>query len=529
MLVTVSANPSVDQLASCIGLTLMLNKLGKHGTAVFSGAIPSTIEFLKPEDTLEKNTDSLRDFIIALDKSKADKLRYKVEDKVVKIFITPYHTSLSENDLDFSQGDFNIDAVVALGVREQSHLDQAITANGRILHDATVISINNIAETSSLGSINWQDPAVSSLSELTAQLGLELDNTILDAQIATALLTGIVAATDRFSNEKTSSKTMSISAQLVTAGANPQLVATQLEEAPPVEPPKYKPTTAPPSSPSADNTLRTSVAKTDNDGTINIEHSADSEANRQIDIDTQGVLRKADDQPPPGPAASDSTSSTPAASEPPASLVSTLTANSKPEGLEPASDPLSLPAAGTPLLDRDSMPADPDGPFTTSGSTQTSEPATSSAIASTGSLDPATPMLDDARSAVTAAMSGASSTEPLSPIAALNAQPVFENLHASDTSGAALPSAGAPALSHHTTITPPSEQTMTGGSISSEPVDNTLNMPLPANSFGVPDQVSSGNELSGTPAGTTDGFAPPPVPPPMMPTYNAAPPSLPQQ
>ena len=41
------------------------------------------------EKTIEKNTDSLRDFIIALDKSKADKLRYKVEDKFVKIFITP--------------------------------------------------------------------------------------------------------------------------------------------------------------------------------------------------------------------------------------------------------------------------------------------------------------------------------------------------------------------------------------------------------------------------------------------------------
>src|SRR3990167_11101764 len=89
ILVTVSTNPSVDQLASCIGATLMLNKLQKHATAVFSGAVPSTIEFLQPEKTLEKNTDSLRDFIIAIDKSKTNKLRYKIEDDVVKIFITP--------------------------------------------------------------------------------------------------------------------------------------------------------------------------------------------------------------------------------------------------------------------------------------------------------------------------------------------------------------------------------------------------------------------------------------------------------
>jgi hypothetical protein len=142
VLVTVSRNPSVDQLAACIGLTLIVNKLNKHGSAVFSGQIPSTIEFLKPEETIEKNTDSLRDFIIALDKNKADKLRYKVEDQMVRIFITPYRTSLSQSDLEFSQGDFNVELIIALGVKEQDDLDQAITAHGRILHDATVASVN---------------------------------------------------------------------------------------------------------------------------------------------------------------------------------------------------------------------------------------------------------------------------------------------------------------------------------------------------------------------------------------------------
>src|ERR1700761_6095157 len=157
VLVTVSVNPSVDQLAAAIGLTIALNKMDKHGTAVFSGAVPSTIEFLKPEETLEKNTDSLRDFIIALDKSKADKLRYKVEDQVVRIFITPYKTSLSEKDLEFSQGDFNVDVVVALGVSEQQDLDAAIVAHGRILHDATVASVSTQGQ-GTLGTINWIDP-----------------------------------------------------------------------------------------------------------------------------------------------------------------------------------------------------------------------------------------------------------------------------------------------------------------------------------------------------------------------------------
>lgn len=233
ILVTVRNNPNVDELSACIGLTLMLNKLGKHATAVFSGEVPDTIDFLKPEETLEKNTDSLRDFIIALDKSKADKLRYKVEDKVVKIFITPYRTSISQDDLEFSQGDFNVDAVVALGAHEQHELDAAITEHTRILHDAVMMSINN-TENGSFGSINWVDTRASSLCELVARLNRPLggkDKNLFDEQVATALLTGIVAETERFSNARTTPDTMSVSSDLMAAGANQQLVSSELEAA----------------------------------------------------------------------------------------------------------------------------------------------------------------------------------------------------------------------------------------------------------------------------------------------------------
>ncbi|HEX8762148.1 MAG TPA: hypothetical protein VF733_00120 [Candidatus Saccharimonadales bacterium] len=265
ILVTVSNNPSVDQLAACIGVTLALNKMGKHATAVFSGQVPSTLEFLQPEKTIEKNTDSLRDFIIALDKSKADKLRYKVEDRVVKIFITPYRTSISDKDLEFSQGDFNVDVVLALGVHSQAELDQAITSHGRILHDATIMTINT-RPGGELGSINWLDPAASSLSELATELVASLDRNMIDGQIATAFLTGIVSETDRFSNAKTSPQTMSVSAELMGAGANQQLVASKLEE--PAELPPRPIAQVPGGAP----TPVLPAPKKANDGTLEIAH-----------------------------------------------------------------------------------------------------------------------------------------------------------------------------------------------------------------------------------------------------------------
>lgn len=231
ILVTVASNPSVDALSSAIGLALMLNKLNKHVTTVFSGAVPPAIQFLEPDKTFENTVDALRDFIISLDKEKADRLRYKVEDDVVRIFITPYKTVISEKDLQYSQGDYNVDLVIALGVEKREDLDAAITSHGRILHDATVITISNDGQKGNLGAIDWSDSSASGLSEMLTSLSDMLQQNILDKQIGTALLTGIVAATERFSNKLTSPRVMTMAAQLMAAGANQQLIATNLEKA----------------------------------------------------------------------------------------------------------------------------------------------------------------------------------------------------------------------------------------------------------------------------------------------------------
>ncbi len=376
VLVTVSNNPSVDQLAALLGLSLLLNKQGKHCAAVFSGEIPSTIEFLKPEDTIEKNTDSLRDFIIALDKSKADKLRYKVEDNVVRIFITPYRSSITQDDLEFSQGDFNVDSVVAIGVRDQNELDQSITAHGRILHDATVATINISGDNNGLGSINWSEPSASSLSELVAELAQAMGDDSFDEQIATALLTGIVAETNRFSNEKTSSQTMSISAALMSAGANQQLIATQLEE--PADGPKQIDESGDDQGSSEDN----KPAK--EDGTLEIDHESgtgppdessagqdippmelptpeeDQAESEESNSDADHNDAPANDQPAGELPAEQGQQDMPPAglnlspgsrliTEPP-TLGGDLTANTSPNEIDPVTDPFSMPQTEQPQL-----------------------------------------------------------------------------------------------------------------------------------------------------------------------------------
>ena len=231
ILIAVNDNPSVDELSSALALTLAINNSGKHATAVSSGKMPDALAFLRPEKTFENSVDSLRDFIIALNKEKADHLRYKLVGNHVKIFITPYRSIISEKDLEFEQGDFNIDFVLALNVESQDRLDGALAAHGRIFHDASVGILTIGENQTNLNGTHWHAENASSLSEISVQIIESLGKKNLTQPVATALLTGIVAETDRFSNAKATAEAMSLAAKLISSGADQQLVVSKIREA----------------------------------------------------------------------------------------------------------------------------------------------------------------------------------------------------------------------------------------------------------------------------------------------------------
>ena len=231
ILIAVNDNPSVDELSSALALTLAINNSGKHATAVAGGEMPDALTFLRPEKTFEHSVDSLRDFIIALNKEKADHLRYKLVGDHVKIFITPYRSVISEKDLEFEQGDFNIDFVLALNVESQDRLDGALAAHGRIFHDASVAILTIGENQTNLNGTHWHAENASSLSELAVQIIESLGKKNLTQPVATALLTGIVAETDRFSNVKATAEVMSLAAKLISSGADQQLVVSKIREA----------------------------------------------------------------------------------------------------------------------------------------------------------------------------------------------------------------------------------------------------------------------------------------------------------
>lgn len=233
VLITVSRNPGIDQLASALGLAIAINKMGKRAVAVFSGNIPRSINFLHPERTFENNADSLRDFIISLSKDKADRLQCKPEGDFVKVYITPYKTKITPQDLKFEEGDFNVELILAIGVGSREDLDAAVASHGKIFHNAIVGTINYGSTKDVLGTISWRDEGATCYSEMCSSLidGLSTpDKPLMSDAVSTALLTGVVAATNQFRNTRTTPAIMTLAANLMANGANQQLITSELSD-----------------------------------------------------------------------------------------------------------------------------------------------------------------------------------------------------------------------------------------------------------------------------------------------------------
>jgi hypothetical protein len=176
---------------------------------------------------------------------------------------------------------------------------------------------------------------------MLVDIGEALKKEAFDAQIATAFLTGIVAETKRFSNDKTTSEAMNASSRLMAAGANQQLVASKLQES---------------QAPSKGKDEKSPNAKdiTSDDGSLSIGHGGEEQPVEEVKIDADGNLRASSEDEEAKAAdkkIEKGVPDTPKFVTEPPTFGSALTASEKPEGYDPSVDPLSvLPQVEGPLL-----------------------------------------------------------------------------------------------------------------------------------------------------------------------------------
>ncbi len=225
VLIALPENSSVDKICSALALRSVLKKMQKQADIVCNSVHKSSNwDFLnEPLNILAAPADQ-NILVVNLDTSKAklDELSYESEDSSVKIFLKPKDGLFSPNDIKVSVGGSGYDLIVVIGAQNLELLGNVYENNSQIFFNVPKINLDINPANEYHGTINLVEVTASSASELMARLIDSLEPGIVDENIATVLMAGIIAQTHSFQGASTTPKTLSLASRLIAQGARQQ-------------------------------------------------------------------------------------------------------------------------------------------------------------------------------------------------------------------------------------------------------------------------------------------------------------------
>ncbi|MBI4836195.1 MAG: bifunctional oligoribonuclease/PAP phosphatase NrnA [Candidatus Abawacabacteria bacterium] len=221
-----------DGIGSGLGLQMALTKMGKNVTFYSRHPVPEVFKFLPGINNISTEFSLNQDFIIQIDTSqtKIDNVRTAEDGQNLKIIITPKNGTLNKEDIRLLSGGKKIDLIFTL---DTSSLEYTGLMNGpqaELFYETPVVNIDHHITNEHYGKVNFVDVAATSTAELVLTLieTLEQRTPLMDEDMATCLLSGVIVDTGSFQNANTTPKAFAVAARLLTAGARQQEIVRHL-------------------------------------------------------------------------------------------------------------------------------------------------------------------------------------------------------------------------------------------------------------------------------------------------------------
>lgn len=227
---------SVDVLASGLAIKLFLGKLGKEAEVVTSGQPESMASFLPQVDRIKAKIQSVKSLVVELDtaKKKLDELRYQVLDNRVEIFLKAKGEPFTPEDVNFKTEKFSTDLLIILGCQSLEDAGGLFKQNTEIFYETPKINIDNKPGNEFFGTVNFVEITSTSLAEILAGLFEQHEQQLIDEDIATCLLTGIITQTNSFQHAQTTPQALLKASRLVALGARQQEIVRHLYKTKPL-------------------------------------------------------------------------------------------------------------------------------------------------------------------------------------------------------------------------------------------------------------------------------------------------------
>ncbi|MDP2625245.1 MAG: DHHA1 domain-containing protein, partial [Candidatus Peregrinibacteria bacterium] len=220
-----SAPADGDCLGSALSLYLVLKKLGKMATVISPESTPKDLEFLPMTDVIEREGGG-EPFVITLGANAKD-VKYEITPGQVNIVITPSNgEKITKSNISFKEGIDDYDLIVTVDTGDLQQLGKFYEENTDLFYRVPVINIDHHASNSEFGTINWVEITASATTQMLLPLIRKLEDKtgvqLLDEDIATLLLAGIVTDTGSFQHSNTTPQAFNVAAELLALGARQQ-------------------------------------------------------------------------------------------------------------------------------------------------------------------------------------------------------------------------------------------------------------------------------------------------------------------
>ncbi len=210
-----------DQIASALGLFLVLQKNNKNVTIACQHPIPESYNHLAGIDQIQ-NAIGNRSLEVTFDYNEhaVEKVSYSIneESDTFHLVIQPKkgHQPLDPETIRFTKTGAHADVIFLIGINEYKDIGKFYKQEEQLFQDALTVSLHT--HKTSFAQVNLDGSGHSSFSEIVYLLLQSLQVNIEDDE-ATNLLAGIESATGTFSSLGITAQTFEIAADLMRKGA----------------------------------------------------------------------------------------------------------------------------------------------------------------------------------------------------------------------------------------------------------------------------------------------------------------------
>lgn len=227
-----------EAVSSALALFYVLKNLEKNVNFIIE-KFPEKLNFLIPSSDFISYP---RNFVLSIPKQVADisQIYYENGDEATKIYLTIGKGTIKKDNISFYYSEAKPDLIITIGIKDYKKQLEKMDSFAFLL-EAPIL---NMDTSTSLSAGNWQNNLnfgkinlieQKSLSEIilnlsksiiTPEIGSQV--ALVNAEIATCLLSGLIIFSDNFTNSKTNSELLETASLLMKQGASREKIIAEI-------------------------------------------------------------------------------------------------------------------------------------------------------------------------------------------------------------------------------------------------------------------------------------------------------------